>query len=152
MACKICNGGTHDLEQQMQTKNLRSSLRNHDVIRLTKEIEAGLPYQALRDFQRQSALPLATVREVLQNPPRTLAPRKITGKLTSLESERLLRLARLHEQALELFERDTIAANTWLTTRSKALGNYTPLDMAKTEMGARAVEDFIGRLEHGVLS
>src|SRR5262249_60396037 len=100
MACKICNGGTHDLEQQMQTKNLRSSLRNHDVIRLTKEIEAGLPYQALRGFQGESGLPPAAGRGGLQIPPRRLGPRKSTGQPTGPESERLLRLARLPDQAL----------------------------------------------------
>jgi uncharacterized protein (DUF2384 family) len=34
----------------------------------------------------------------------------------------------------------------------KAFGNQSPLDYSRTELGAREVENLIGRLEHGVFS
>jgi putative toxin-antitoxin system antitoxin component (TIGR02293 family) len=53
---------------------------------------------------------------------------------------------------VQLFEGDADAARRWLTTPSKELDNTAPLDFARTELGAREVEDLIGRLEHGVFT
>jgi uncharacterized protein (DUF2384 family) len=40
----------------------------------------------------------------------------------------------------------------WLTSSQKTLGDQTPLEHARTEIGAREVEERVGRLEHGVFS
>jgi uncharacterized protein (DUF2384 family) len=37
-------------------------------------------------------------------------------------------------------------------TAKKALENQTPLEYSRTELGAREVENLIGRLEHGVFA
>lgn len=68
------------------------------------------------------------------------------------ESERLLRLSSVFEKAVELFEGDVAAAVNWLVSPRKALGDHTPLEYSRTELGAREVEGLIGRLEHGVFS
>ena len=59
---------------------------------------------------------------------------------------------RVFGRALELFEGDSQAAERWLSSPRAALGGATPLELAKTEAGAREVEALIGRLEHGVFS
>ena len=69
-----------------------------------------------------------------------------------MESERLMRLAKLHKKALDLFEGDAVAARTWLSSPNRALGGRIPLSLVETELGVLAVEDVIGRLEHGVYS
>jgi putative toxin-antitoxin system antitoxin component (TIGR02293 family) len=51
-----------------------------------------------------------------------------------------------------LFEGDANAARQWLTAPQPALGGSTPGDYAATELGAREVENLIGRLEHGIPS
>jgi putative toxin-antitoxin system antitoxin component (TIGR02293 family) len=89
---------------------------------------------------------------VLLIPPRTLARRKAGGMLSPPESERLARLASLFDKAVHLFEGDGVSAVNWLRTPSKALRNHAPLSLVETEVGARAVEDLIGRLEYGVYS
>jgi putative toxin-antitoxin system antitoxin component (TIGR02293 family) len=66
-----------------------------------------------------------------------------------VESERL---AGLYEKALNLFEGDTVAARTWLGSPKRALGGSVPLSLAETEVGARAVEELIGRLDNGAYS
>jgi putative toxin-antitoxin system antitoxin component (TIGR02293 family) len=58
----------------------------------------------------------------------------------------------LFANTLELFEGDRDAATDWLTTAQPALGGIVPLDLAKSEVGAREVERLVGRLEHGVFS
>ena len=40
----------------------------------------------------------------------------------------------------------------WLTSRQFGLGGAVPLEYAETEVGAREVEDLLGRIEHGVYS
>jgi putative toxin-antitoxin system antitoxin component (TIGR02293 family) len=78
--------------------------------------------------------------------------RKASGRLQPDESERLLRISSVFERALELFEGDVQRARRWLSTPSKELDGTSPLDFARTEIGAREVEDLIGRLEHGVFT
>jgi putative toxin-antitoxin system antitoxin component (TIGR02293 family) len=63
-----------------------------------------------------------------------------------------VRLARLYQKAVDLFEGDAVAARTWLGSPNGALGYRVPLSLAETEDGGRAVEELIGRLENGVYS
>ena len=72
--------------------------------------------------------------------------------MTQHESERLLRLALVFEKAVELFEGNADAARDWLKAPNKALAGESPLTIVETEIGAREVEDLIGRLEHGVFT
>jgi uncharacterized protein (DUF2384 family) len=44
------------------------------------------------------------------------------------------------------------AGRAWLTCEQVGLGGEIPLAYAETEVGAREVEDLLGRIEHGVYS
>lgn len=55
-------------------------------------------------------------------------------------------------KVVELFDGDTKAAMTWMSTPRTALANQTPLEHSRTVAGAREVEDLINRIEHGVFS
>jgi putative toxin-antitoxin system antitoxin component (TIGR02293 family) len=125
-------------------------LRIDDVPALVKQIRRGLHFNKLTLFQRTSLLPLESITRVMQLPRRTLARRKQSRILSPEESERLVRLAQVFEKATNLFEGEKSAARAWLNSPCKALGNVAPLVAAETELGARAVEDVIGQLEHGV--
>jgi putative toxin-antitoxin system antitoxin component (TIGR02293 family) len=82
----------------------------------------------------------------------SFARRKRSGRLSPAESERLLRLSRVFEAALSLYDGDRDGAREWLQTSIPALGDQSPLALARTEPGAREVEDLIGRIEHGIVS
>jgi putative toxin-antitoxin system antitoxin component (TIGR02293 family) len=127
-------------------------LNTDNVVDLAKQVKTGLPYRALAQFHSRSELPMESIARIARIPRRTLARRKRQGRLTGPESERLLRLATVFDKAVGLFEGDVLGARTWLESRNKALGNETPLATVETEIGAREVEDLIGRLEHGVFS
>ena len=43
-------------------------------------------------------------------------------------------------------------ARQWLTSPQLGLGGSVPLEYAETEVGAREVEDLLGRIEYGVYS
>jgi putative toxin-antitoxin system antitoxin component (TIGR02293 family) len=137
--------------KQPQARRLNSlGLRADNAVALAKVLKRGLSFATLARFHKKSQLPLPDMLRVLHLPPRTLARRKAGGMLRPQESERLARLAHLYDQAVALFEGARPAAARWLQTRNRALGNHTPLELAETEVGARAVEDLIGRLEYGV--
>ena len=63
------------------------------------------------------------------------------------ESDRLLRASRVLGRTIELFEGDREAAKRWLTRPQRALGGATPFDLARTEVGALAVERLVDHLE-----
>jgi putative toxin-antitoxin system antitoxin component (TIGR02293 family) len=71
--------------------------------------------------------------------------------LDSAESDRVVRFARLLGQAIKLMG-DEEDARQWLNSPQFGLGGAVPLDYAKTEVGAREVENLLGRIEHGVYS
>jgi len=127
-------------------------LRAENSGELIRQVGRGFSFHALVTLESRSGVSLPEIAGIIGIPPRTLARRKSSGRLTSDESEKLLRLSSVFEQAVELFEGDEANARRWLTTAKKALENQTPLAYSRTELGAREVENLIGRLEHGVFS
>jgi putative toxin-antitoxin system antitoxin component (TIGR02293 family) len=119
---------------------------------LLRAVRKGLSYRAFERFRRNTALPFERVLALINIPRRTLTRRKREGRFLPDESDRLLRASRLFGKTLELFEGDRDAATEWLTTAQPALGGTIPLDLARTEVGAREVERLVNRLEHGVFS
>ncbi len=143
---------TRSKTSQQPVRGYTVGLRSNNLFNVLQRIATGLPYKALESLQQKSGLRLADVAKVTGIPLRTMARRKETGRLNPAESERLLRLSFLFEQAVDLFDGDVDAAREWLEKPSKGLGGQTPLQLAETEIGAREVENLIGRLEHGVFS
>jgi putative toxin-antitoxin system antitoxin component (TIGR02293 family) len=119
---------------------------------LLRAVGKGFVYRTFERFQRNTALPFDFLLALIDVPRRTLTRRKREGRFLPDESDRLLRASRLFGRTLELFEGDRQAATDWLTSAQPALGGATPLDLARTDVGAREVERLIHRLEHGVFS
>lgn len=115
-------------------------------------VQQGLPFKMLASVSAQTGIPTRELAVILEIPERTLARRRVAGKLGRDESERLLRVARVVDKAVRLFEGDVGAAVAWLKTPQKALSYNTPLSYGRFEIGAQEVENLIGRLEHGVFS
>lgn len=132
--------------------SLLFGLRLLDARGVVKLVETGLPYGALERFQQNADLPLRELADAISVPLRTLDRRKSAGRLEPEESDRAVRLSRVFAAAIGLFEGDDGAARAWLRKRQPLLGNERPLDLVRTEVGAREVERLIGRLEHGVFS
>lgn len=115
-------------------------------------IEHGLPFAAVVRLRELLGIPLDELAARMAIPGRTLARRKSEGVLDPLESDRLLRIARLFVLARGLFDGDAKTAREWLNAPQRALGAKTPLEFASTEVGAREVEALVGRLAHGVFT
>ena len=71
--------------------------------------------------------------------------------MTFSESERIYRIARLYDRAVEVFGGKEMGRK-WLKGPAWALGNVPPLEFAETELGAQEVDDLLGRIEHGVFT
>jgi putative toxin-antitoxin system antitoxin component (TIGR02293 family) len=127
-------------------------LRSYEPLAVYRHVRKGLAYSSFVRFQRNTSLSARAIADLIQIPTRTLTRRKGEGKLAPEESDRLVRASRIFGRAMELFEGDTDAARAWLMSAQPALGGLAPLDLARTDVGASAVESLIGRLEYGIPS
>jgi putative toxin-antitoxin system antitoxin component (TIGR02293 family) len=130
----------------------RIGVRADTTIELIEKIHAGLSYQSFEKLRKELGLSVQQLAEVVQIAPRTLTRRKSAGRFKPDESDRILRASRVYDEALELFEGERGEARHWLTTPKAALSGRSPLDFSITEVGAREVENLIGRLERGVFA
>ncbi|HTS11048.1 MAG TPA: antitoxin Xre-like helix-turn-helix domain-containing protein [Candidatus Limnocylindrales bacterium] len=126
-----------------------AALTTDDLIRA---VQRGFSFRSLELFASETGFPPAEIASIVGIPERTFARRKSSGRLSPDESERLLRVSSIFEKAAALFEGDVPETITWLTHPKKALGDKVPLSYARSELGAREVENLIGRMEHGVFT
>ena len=83
-------------------------------------------------------------------PRRTLVHRRSRKEpLTHEESDRAVRIARISALAEEVFG-DDAAAGHWLRKAKKRFEGRTPLEMLRTEAGARLVEEWLLQLDFGM--
>jgi putative toxin-antitoxin system antitoxin component (TIGR02293 family) len=118
---------------------------------LRDRVRTGLPYQSLESIRERLNLSLPEAAIVLHVPLRTLARRRHGRKLDADESDRLYRLARIAGQAVAVLGTEEKAA-IWLRRANRALNGEVPLGLLDTDLGARQIEDVLGRIEHGVVS
>ncbi len=114
-------------------------------------IEAGLPFRDFAVLQKSLDMTGQKLADKLSIPKATFQRRKLKGRFDLAESERLVRFARLLGRAAHVMK-SVENGRRWLTSSQYGLGGAVPLDYAKTEIGARAVEDLLGRIEYGVYS
>jgi putative toxin-antitoxin system antitoxin component (TIGR02293 family) len=112
-------------------------------------VEEGLPIKDLVVFGRASGFTNEELAKLVHIPPRTYA-RRVAAKarLDIPEGERAVRIMRLYDLAKALFGTHE-NTRKWMNAQLPALGWKTPLQMARTEPGAREVENVIGAIEHG---
>jgi putative toxin-antitoxin system antitoxin component (TIGR02293 family) len=127
----------------------------HGTVRSLDELEAriqrGLPYEAVEAVSKRYSIDLGELREILRIAERTFTRRRKAARLHAVESDRLVRVARIVALAVDVLgtrER----ASEWLQRPNRALGNAAPLRSLQTELGARRVEDILGRIAYGLHS
>ena len=123
-----------------------------DLPSIIKAVEKGFSWKTFERFVKNIGLPADRIADVMGIPKRTLARRKVEGRLKADESDKLLRLARVFGSALDLFDGNREGATLFLTDINVALGGVAPLDFARTEVGAEEVENLAGRIQYGILS
>jgi putative toxin-antitoxin system antitoxin component (TIGR02293 family) len=139
------------VRDQIHRAGSKAAAANLSPGKLIEIIHAGLPVQELDVLQTSLDVPMDKLAPMLGISKATLHRRKAQGRLGPEESDRVLRFARLMGKALEVMEGEE-AARRWLISPQVGLGGAVPLDYAETEVGAREVEDLLGRIEYGVYS
>ncbi len=116
---------------------------------LRRAVGRGLPVETLSrvaSYVSLNAKEATRLRDRLV-PPATRKRR--SGSLLPEESERVERLARVMALAERVWE-DTTAARTFLHQPHPLLLGETPLEVSRTELGAREVEALLERLEYAL--
>lgn len=126
-------------------------LRDAGSAYMIEQIQVGLPILELDTLQKMLAVPMEILANKLGISKATLHRRKVEGRLDAFESERVVRFARLMGKAIQVFGGED-KAREWLNKSQFGLGGAVPLDYAETEIGAREVENLLGRIEYGVYS
>jgi len=125
---------------------------NADVMSLVSSIRRGLEFQAFSLVLDTYQVSKQSMAQVLSIPMTTLHRRQAAGRLSKEESDKVVRYAQLHDQAVRLFEGNNEQANQWLHESLALLAGESPFQHASTEAGDREIEQLIGRIEHGVFS
>lgn len=118
---------------------------------LIASLKIGLPVAELAELRKLLEVPMEKLGPMLGISKATLHRRNIAGRLDTSESDRVIRFARLLGQAAQVME-SLESGRQWLTAPQIGLGGAIPLEYAETEVGAREVEDLLGRIEYGVYS
>jgi putative toxin-antitoxin system antitoxin component (TIGR02293 family) len=127
----------------------RTIRKPDDLAQLARK---GLPAGSLTALAGRLRLGHAALSQKLGIPQRTLTRRLSQASLlTPAESDRTIRMARVYAHAVEMIG-DEEKATAWLLTPNRALGGERPLDQLDTDVGARLVEDILGRIAYGVYS
>ncbi len=118
---------------------------------LIRQIQKGLRFSELQTLQNSLDLAFEQLAAKLCISRSTLHRRKAAGRLSPDESDKVMRLSRLLDHAAKVFG-DVEKARAWLKFPQVGLGGAVPLDYAQTEVGAREVDDLLGRIDYGVYS
>ena len=114
-------------------------------------LRLGLPVAELDELQSRLEVPMERLAPMLGISKATLHRRKAEGRLGVAESDRVVRFARLLGKAAFVME-SYEEGRRWLMSPQVGLGGEIPLEFAETEVGAREVENLLGRIEYGVYS
>ena len=116
---------------------------------LVRRLRLGLPMREFHELAKLMELKEEELARYLGISVTTLHRRKKTGTLSTTESERIIRVARLLGMAVEVLESKN-AAREWLLAENPGLDGESPMSYADTEIGAREVENLLGRLDYGI--
>lgn len=110
--------------------------------------EKGLPVAAVESLRNQG-LTFTEISDIVISP-RTLKHRKMRKeKLSSVETDRALRVARIVDLADRVFG-SRAKALLWLRSGDDGLDHRTPMQMLANESGGRLVESMLWQVDEGI--
>lgn len=135
------------IQELLGGEGLTGPLHNErDIVRLVRR---GLPTQAVDHFLSTSGLSFNALEPKVLSLRTFKRRKKLEQLLEQDESDRLLRVVGIVAAAEETFG-SAEKAQEWLNRSTRALDGETPIAMADTDRGARAVEALLGRIGHGI--
>ena len=114
-----------------------------------REIERGLPLSVLEEFSAYSGIPVKDLLTAVI-PPRTLKHRRERKQpLSPEESDRLARVARMYELAVNVYG-DREDGKEFLLRPKRRFDERTPIEIMRTERGGAAVQEMLIQLAEGI--
>ncbi|HEU5284377.1 MAG TPA: antitoxin Xre/MbcA/ParS toxin-binding domain-containing protein, partial [Burkholderiales bacterium] len=110
--------------------------------------DGTVPFAAVSSLAHTLGIEARDLLAVVGMTARTATRRKAEGVLTADEADRLLRIARVLEEATRVFGGLDKAA-LWLRTPSPMLGDTMPYRLLDSDAGAKAVSDELIRIDFG---
>jgi len=128
----------------------REEITPFDIIELVRNgIKASLAKKLIKDvhlnqedFAKHLGLKIRTLSRRFEKP---------SEKLNAEESEKVIRLARIYLESLDIFK-DVNKVGQWLNRPNRALGGQPPISFLDSDIGAEEVMDVLGRIKDGVYS
>ncbi|MGR3317756.1 MAG: type II RES/Xre toxin-antitoxin system antitoxin [Candidatus Anammoxibacter sp.] len=114
-------------------------------------VRNGISYDLFEQIKNEIETSLKEISENLKINAKTLDRRKKEAKLNPVETEKILRLEKVFNKALDVFE-DKNDSIKWLKEKNVHLGDVSPISLCDTEPGGNEAFNLLGRIEHGVLA
>ena len=116
-----------------------------------KTVEAGVPTSTLQAFIQASGLEFKNLYDIVI-PARTLKHRKARAEnLSRDESDKLARFIRVYDHAVRVFG-DPEKARRWLGKPKHRFEERSPLQLLRTDTGARMVEEMLWQIADGMFA
>ncbi|WP_336755984.1 type II RES/Xre toxin-antitoxin system antitoxin [Pantoea sp. USHLN298] len=128
-----------------------AGLNHSDGVALLGQISEGLDGKVANLIADWANITQNDLRK-MSGIPSTTFSRGLKARFSAEQSERLVRIIRVIDRAVELFEGDKEEAQKWLNEPNRALSWKVPAELMASETGAYEVMKLITRLEHGVYS
>jgi len=117
--------------------------------KMIEQIRKGLPFSELEHLRSEIDEPLESLARQLSISRSTLQRRRAERRLSPQESDRVVRFWRILQHATKVFG-SVERARQWLKFPQRGLGRAVPVEYASSEIGAREVDDLLGRIDYGV--
>ena len=121
-----------------------------DSSQIIESIRKGLPASTIDFVAGLLSLSRAAFLDAIKIAPSTIERRIRTGEaLTSDESDRVSRVAKVMRRAVEVFGAEA-PGKAWMTDAVSSMGGQTPLSLLDTVEGYELVSNTLSRIEFGV--
>jgi len=113
------------------------------------ELRPGMvPFGAIARIAQGLDIGASRLLQAIGMSARTAMRRRKEGHRKLDEADRLLRVARVVEEALRVFGSED-KASRWLKTPHPMLGDAAPVDLLDSDAGTRSVSDELVRVDYG---
>lgn len=120
-----------------------------DLLNLSRD---GITYNLFQEIVDSSSFSIKQWSIFLHLTERTIQRyKKEKKKFETVQSEKILEIAKLQAKGIEVFEEETYF-DAWLNSNIIALGNIKPITLLDNSFGIDMLMDELGRIEHGVLA
>lgn len=128
------------------------SADDKNMLNIIDAVRSGIAYKDFLKLVQETPFSMSEWAFYLQLSERTLQRNQKEKKpFQPVQSEKIVELSMLYQYGVEVFG-DKNNFDTWLITKSVALGGRAPKELLDTKFGISMVKDALTRIEHGVFA